>query len=132
MGVNGELVYVGCYTGESGGKGEGITLLLRDPDSGALTRHGVVAHTPSPSFLAAHPARPVLYAVNELAEGTVSAFAIGDRGALSPLAVRSTGGQHPCHVAVTPDGRFLLSANYGSGSIAVHPLDADGVPGERA
>jgi 6-phosphogluconolactonase len=127
-----EWVFVGCYTGESGGEGEGIALLRRHPATGALTRLGVVARTPSPSFLVQHPARPVLYAVNELDAGTVSAFSVSGDGTVTELAVQPTGGRHPCHLAVTADQRHLLVANYGSGSVSVHPLDADGAIGERS
>lgn len=128
----GELLFIGCYTGESGGKGEGVAAVRRDPRTGALRPVGVAAPSPSPSFLARHPVRPVLYAVNELDEGTLSAWAVDGDGQLSPLAVRSTGGAHPCHLAVTADGRHLVVANYGSGSLAVHPLDDRGVPAERS
>jgi 6-phosphogluconolactonase (cycloisomerase 2 family) len=127
-----EFVFVGCYTGETGGEGEGIALLRRDPSTGALTRLGVAARTPSPSFLARHPALPVLYAVNELETGTVSAFRVAGDGSLEPLAVQPTGGQQPAHLAVSADGRHLLVANYGTGSVSVHPLDRDGAPGERS
>src|SRR5689334_1694747 len=124
MGAHAELVFVGCYTGDKGGTGEGIALLRRDPAGGVLSRLGVVARTPSPSFLVAHPTLPALYAVNELdTAGTVSAFTVAAGGELTPLAVEPTGGTDPAHLAVTPDGRFLLVANYSSGSVAVHPLD---------
>ncbi len=129
--TQGELVFVGCYTAETGGEGAGIALMRRDPATGDLTRLGVAARTPSPSFLARHPALPVLYAVNELDAGTVTAFAVAADGALTELVDRSTGGAHPCHVAVTADGEHLLAANYSSGNVSVHPLDADGRPGER-
>ena len=132
MGASDEYVFLGCYTGESGGEGEGIALLRRDPATGDLTRLGVAARTPSPSFLAQHPRLPVLYAVNELDAGTVSAFAIAEDASLTPLAVQSTGGSAPCHLAVSADARHLLVANYMSGNVSVHPLDADGVPGERS
>ncbi|MFB9239262.1 lactonase family protein [Plantactinospora siamensis] len=128
----GDIAFIGCYTAESGGRGEGVLAVRRDPRTGALDPLGTVAVTPSPSFLARHPTLPVLYAVNELAEGTVSAWRIGDRGRLTELGVRSTGGDSPCHLAVAPDGRHLFAANYGSGSLAVHPLDDAGVPGERS
>ncbi|UQU63696.1 lactonase family protein [Couchioplanes caeruleus] len=132
MGASDEYVFLGCYTGESGGEGEGIVLLRRDVTTGSLTRLGVVARTPSPSFLARHPTLPVLYAVNELTAGTVSAFAVADDASLTPLAVQPTGGSAPCHLAVSRDGRHLLVANYVSGDVSVFPLDADGVPGERS
>ena len=133
MGANDELVYVGGYTGEKGGEAEGISLLRRDPTSGVLTRLGVAARTPSPSFLAQHPTLPILYAVNELdSDGTISAFTVAEDGELSPLSVQPTGGADPAHLSVTADGRFLLVANYSSGSVAVHPLDPEGAPGERS
>ncbi|NMO55551.1 lactonase family protein [Actinoplanes sp. TBRC 11911] len=133
MEANGELVFVGGYTPDKGGDGAGITLFRRDPAAGALTPLGVAARTPSPSFLIQHPALPILYAVNEVdPEGTVSAFAVSADGALTELAVRATGGTDPAHLAITPDARHLLVANYSSGSVSVHPLDAAGVPAERS
>lgn len=133
MASSGEYVFVGSYTGDKGGEGEGIALLGRDPASGVLTRLGVAARTPSPSFLARHPTLPILYAVNELeSNGTISAFTVAADCSLTPLSVQPTGGSDPAHLAVTPDGRHLLVANYSSGSVAVHPLDAEGAPGERS
>ncbi|WP_433828738.1 lactonase family protein [Actinoplanes sp. CA-015351] len=132
MGSSAEYVFVGCYTGDKGGEGDGITLLRRDPATGDLTRLGLAARTSSPSFLAQHPALPVLYAVNELDQGTITAFSVAPDCSLSPLATRPTGGSDPCHLAVTGDGRHLVVANYGSGSVAVFPLDAEGVPAERS
>nr|MDT0658386.1 lactonase family protein [Micromonospora sp. DSM 115978] len=128
----GEIVFIGCYTPVGGGRGTGIAAARRDPVTGGLTSLGTVAATPSPSFLARHPALPVLYAVNEVADGTVAAWAIGPDATLTPLGARATGGDSPCHVAVAPDGGHLFVANYGSGSVSVHPLDAAGVPGERS
>ena len=133
MGANAEYVYVGGYTGDKGGEAEGIALLRRDPATGVLSRLGVAARTPSPSFLVQHPTLPILYAVNELeTDGTVSAFTAGEDGSLTPLSVQPTGGSDPAHLSVTADGRFLLVANYTSGSVAVHPLDPEGAPGERS
>jgi 6-phosphogluconolactonase (cycloisomerase 2 family) len=127
----GEVVHIGGYTAESGGRGSGIIAARRDPASGELTPLGTVAVTPSPSFLVRHPTRPVLYAVNELPDGQISAWSVGPDGALDPLGTRSTGGAEPCHLAVLPDGGHLVAANYGGGSVAVFPLDPQGVPGER-
>jgi 6-phosphogluconolactonase len=132
MAATDEYVFLGSYTSEKGGEGEGISLLRRDAATGELSGSGTAARTPCPSFLAQHPSLPVLYAVNELDEGTVSAFAVAADASLTPLAVRSTGGADPCHLAVSSDGTHLLVANYTSGSVAVFPLDAAGVPQERS
>ncbi|MFI7605695.1 lactonase family protein [Micromonospora sp. NPDC049366] len=132
MSGRGEVVHIGCYTAHSGGRGTGIMAARRDPDSGALTLLGTVAVTASPSFLARHPTRPVLYAVNELPAGGVGAWRVGADGDLEPLGSRPTGGAEPCHLAVLPDGGHLVAANYGGGSVAVFPLDGEGAPGERS
>ncbi|MGH3712027.1 MAG: lactonase family protein [Micromonosporaceae bacterium] len=112
-------LYVGSY-------GHGIALAVADPATGLATRVGTAADTPDPSYLAISHDRRVLYAVNELDAGTVSAFAVAPDGVLRPLGSRPTYGASPCHVHVHPSGRYVLSANYGSGSVTVHPVDADG------
>ncbi|SEF28767.1 6-phosphogluconolactonase, cycloisomerase 2 family [Amycolatopsis pretoriensis] len=118
-----ELVFVGCYTGEAG-NGTGITTFSRSA-TGSLTE---VASLPleSPSWLVRHPSLPVLYAVNETAAGSVTALSFDDSGKLSVLGTAETGGAHPCHLAVTADGRFLLCANYTGGSLAVFSLSPSG------
>ena len=128
----GEIVHIGGYTAAGGGRAAGIEVARRDPASGELTPIGTAAVTPSPSFLVRHPALPVVYAVNELPEGQVSAFRAAPDGELTPLGVRPTGGAEPCHLAVAPDGRHLFVANYGGGSVAVFPLDPQGLPGDRS
>ncbi|MGW3961905.1 lactonase family protein [Amycolatopsis sp. NPDC005003] len=118
-----ELVFVGCYTGDAG-NGTGITTLSRSP-SGEL---GEIATLPleSPSWLVRHPSLPVLYAANETTAGGVTALTFDASGSLSVLGTAETGGAHPCHLAVTPDGRFLLCANYSGGSVAVFSLAESG------
>ncbi|MDG4769493.1 lactonase family protein [Solwaraspora sp. WMMD792] len=120
-----ETIYLGCYTAEGGGNGTGVMVARRDPATGRLSEPTLAAECASPSFLARHPRRPVLYAVNEVDEGTVSAWSVnGDR--LRPLGSQSTGGSSPCHLAFVATGGHLVSANYVSGSVAVHPVDDDG------
>jgi 6-phosphogluconolactonase (cycloisomerase 2 family) len=131
MATGTEIVYFGGYTGEAGGTAGGIQAARRDPASGQLDPIGVVAATPAPSFLVRHHRLPVVYAVNELTDGRVSAWSEGEGGALHPLGEKSTGGSEPCHLTVLAGGDHVVSANYASGSVAVHPLDASGRPGER-
>ena len=122
------LVYVGTYTNK--GKSQGIESLRFDAATGSLIKMGVAAKSPDPSFLAVHPNRKWLYAVNE-APNTVSAFSINaSTGALTPLNSVSSKGHGPCHLSVDHTGKFVLAANYGSGSIASFPIKEDGSLGE--
>ena len=82
-------LYVGTYTS---GESEGIYLCEMDSETGALTRKGVTQDVVNPSFLAIHPTRKYLYAVNEIGNfqgepsGAVSAFAMdADTGKLTLL-----------------------------------------------
>ncbi|MEU4190846.1 lactonase family protein [Kribbella sp. NPDC026611] len=117
-----ERIYVGSYTSQQGG-GDGIGF-------GPLDGLAPAATTDDPSFLVRSADGRFLYATNELEAGQVSAFAIQAAGRLELLNQQPTNGAHPCHLDIDPSGRFLLSANYTSGSVAIHPIAADGSLGE--
>ncbi|MEV0238406.1 lactonase family protein [Streptomyces sp. NPDC050674] len=120
-------LHLGTYTSVEGG-GKGIGLATYDPDTGRISADGTITGVGDPSYLALHPDRGTLYAVDERDAGAVTAVRLSDR---KVLGSRGTGGAAPCHLSVHPGGRWLLSANYGSGSVAVHPIDASGALGER-
>ncbi|SAK70938.1 3-carboxymuconate cyclase-like protein [Caballeronia glebae] len=128
---------IGTYTG--GGKSEGIYVYRFDTGSGELARVAS-AQTVNPSYLVVSRDRNYVYAVNELPgdngpatqRGGVSAFRF-DRasGQLSFLNRVSSDGNDPCYLSISPDGKYLLTANYSvasnpGGSFAVFPLSADG------
>ena len=128
---DGDLLYVGTYTEGTGSKG--VYLLRMDRSSGKLQRVGDVDAGANPSFLAVHPNRRVLYAVNELdtyngrATGAVSAFAIASNtGALTRLNVQSSEGSAPCYISVDRSGRVVLVANYNGGNLALFTVNPDG------
>lgn len=132
MGINAESfqVFVGTYTGP---RSDGIYSYRFDSDTGVIEAQGLAAKSKSPSFLAVHPSGRFLYSANEADQwngmpgGYVSAFAIpGTDGKLQELNQQSSGGGGPCFVAVDRTGRNLLVANYGGGSVACLPVQADG------
>lgn len=123
------FVYFGTYTAKTS---KGIHAYRFDPATGKLTPLGTVAETPNPSFLAIHPNRRNLYAVNwkgsETVKGdTVSAYAIDPRtGALTFLNKVDSRGEMPTHLTTDESGRMLLVVNYGSGSASSFAIDRDG------
>ncbi|MFF7022214.1 lactonase family protein [Streptomyces klenkii] len=120
------LIFLGAYTSVPGG-GAGIGLASYDRKTGRMTGAGVIEGVADPSYLALHPRGHTLYAVNEQQDGSVTAVRLADRRILGTW---STGGALPCHVSVHPSGRWLLTANYLSGSVAVHPIDGTGTLAE--
>jgi 6-phosphogluconolactonase len=124
------VVYVGTYTGEAS---KGIYAFTFDDRSGELTPLGLVAETPSPSFLTASADGKFLFAVNELPTfrgapgGSVSSFAIDPAtGKLTELSVQPSQGAGPCHLGLDQTGRFLAVANYSGGNFALFPVGSDG------
>ena len=125
------LVYIGTYTEKTASKG--IYAFRFDDATGALTPVGLVAETPSPSFLTASANGRYVYAVNELqtfggeSSGSVTAFSVDRATAkLTELNVQATRGAAPCHLVLDKTGRFLAVANYSGGNYSLFPVGADG------
>lgn len=47
---------------------------------------------------------------------------------LTLISQKTTGGEDPCHVVTDREGKLVLVSNYSGGSLAVWPLDEEGVP----
>jgi 6-phosphogluconolactonase len=90
-----------------------------------------VAAAASPSFVVASADGRFVYAALEGDDGQVGAWAVTDELPWQGLGQQPTGGAAPCHLAISPDGRWLATANYTSGSVSVHPVLDDGSLGVR-
>jgi 6-phosphogluconolactonase len=137
------LLYWGTYTAGGNrygtGQSQGIYVSRLNATTGQLTTPQLAAVAANPSYLAVHPTRRFLYAVNEHIEmdgktpGEVSAFAIQpDSGQLTLLNRVSSRGGMPCHLALDATGRTLGVANWATGSVASFPVHRSGALGEAA
>jgi 6-phosphogluconolactonase len=129
-------MFVGTYTGP---ESKGIYAFRFDPASGKAVSLGLAGESTNPSFLAIDPKQRFLYAVNEVSDykgeksGGVSAFAIDRRtGKLTFLNEVASRGAGPCHISLDKTGKYVLVANYDSGSVAAFPVLADGRLGEAS
>lgn len=120
-------LFVGTYTTplpHVQGKSDGIQVYDFDPDSGELRFASKVAGVENPSYLTLHPNGRFLYAAHETTTAPhLTAFAINGPH-LTLLNSQPATGAAPCYVS--SNGRFLFTANYGGGSVAVYPVGADG------
>ena len=126
------FAYVGAFTTpERKGHGGGINVYRVDPASGAWT-HEQLLEIVNPSFLTIDRAQRFLYSVHaDLDE--VSAYAIDRQsGHITPLNRQSCGGKNPVHLSIDPTGRWIVTANYGAGSVGVVPIAEDGSLGPRS
>jgi 6-phosphogluconolactonase len=129
------IVYVGTYTHKAS---KGIYAYRFSSSSGEVAPLGLVAETASPAWLLVHPNRRFLYAANEYGGGaepgnTITAYALdAQTGKLTFLNRVPSKGVGPCHVAIDKTGKLLVTANFGSGSVAAFPVHADGTLGEAS
>ncbi|ALX66079.1 lactonase family protein [Microbacterium sp. XT11] len=118
--------WLGGYGPAMDGTAEGIGLLAGEPGAEtALSYRGAVTDTPSPSWLAQHPALDVVYAALE-GDAAVQAFARTGESALTPLGDPVEAGQYVCHVAVAPSGAYLIASCYGDGRVVRIGIDGAG------
>ena len=125
--VKTSTLFVGTYT-ENGS--EGIYSYAFNANTGELTHKKLAAPMGNPSFLKISPNKKYLYAVEETdvydgSSGTVVAFEIL-ADSLKKINNDKTLGAHPCHIGITPDGKFLATSNYTGGSVAIFKLGVKG------
>ncbi len=121
-----KFAYVGSYTHQFNGQGNGLHVFRIDPVSGSWANVQLLKDVVDSSFLAIDNQKRFLYCVHE-SLGEVSAFSINQKtGLLEFLNAQPTGGEGPTYLCLDPTNRFLIVANYYSGSIAVLPIAQSG------
>jgi len=145
------FMYVGTYTGfkhvhhsKPYGLGEshskGIYVSRFRAATGELSEPELAAEAINPSFLTISPNHRFLYAVSEdpLSVGPpldhssyVSAFAINPAtGKLHLLNTVPASGTSTCFISMDKTGKYVMMANFGSGSVSVVRVKEDGSLGE--
>jgi len=123
---------INVYFGTSGGESKGIYHSTFDTENGELSKATLAAEIRSPGFLATNSNKTHLYAVGRYSEPVVVAYKMDADGSLSILNTTPIGDGGAAHISVHPSGKFLLTAQYGTGSVAVFPIAEDGSLKDRS
>lgn len=101
-----------------GGPNSTVHIASFDPAASRLSADASLAAERA-TWLVAHPSAPGIYfATGELDGGVVRVLRLGaDKPDV--LGAVSSGGQHPTHLALAPDGAELFVANYSAGGVGV-------------
>ncbi|PIB28616.1 lactonase family protein [Maribacter sp. 4G9] len=120
-------LYVGTYTN---GESKGIYKFTFNVNTGALTDKQLAATIENPSYIKFAPDNSILYSVLETDSfennsGGVTAYELIN-GKLVQKGGVATVGAHPCHIAVSDDGKNLAVSSYTGGSATIFDLDDSG------
>jgi 6-phosphogluconolactonase len=121
------FAYVGCYTTpDRDGRGDGIHVYHVNPQGDRWTEIQHIGGLENPSLFTLRRDQSVLYSVHG-GRNLISAFARHPvTGHLRLLNQIDCQGLNPVDSALDPTERFLVVANYGTGTVAVVPLAEDG------
>ena len=119
---------VGTYTN---GESKGIYVYRFNSGNGSSTLVDS-AVTENPSYLVVSPDQQFVYAVNEKGNeqgngGGITSFSFDKKtGGMTKLNRVSSEGNDPCYITISKNGKWVVAGNYGSGTLAVYPVQKDG------
>jgi 6-phosphogluconolactonase len=115
------------YIGTGGKNAKGIYKTVFNHTNGKFSEVKLAAEISSPNFLTLHPSKSLLFAVAkwEKAAGVIG-YKILEDGSLNEFTRQSCPDGMGCHLTIHPTGNFLVTAQYGRGSVALFPLDSNG------
>ena len=122
------FLLVGTYT--SAGS-EGVYVYDFNTANGE-TKLRDVAKISNPSYLAISPNGKNVFAVSEVANekskgGKIVSFAFDKAtGKLTEINKQPSNGSNPCYVTADKSGKWVITGNYSSGTLAVLPVSASG------
>lgn len=122
-------------SGYSGG-GAADVLLCRLHGDGSIEKLSEITVGDNPSYFTFGPGG-LIYLVNEVdtfdmkAGGGITTLRYDKKSrSLGKVSSINQGGGGPCHITVSKDGKYLITANYGSGSVSAVRLNGEGIPGK--
>ncbi|QWF77176.1 lactonase family protein [Amycolatopsis sp. CA-230715] len=122
----GRVFYVGSYTSPGAPVGHGLDVTTTS-NGPALTLDHTVSGVSDASWFAFSPDGRILFSTNEgVPDGHVTSLDVRDPAKPRKISTQPSRGSAPTHLCVHPSGRYLLTANYGTGSVVVHPIARDG------
>jgi 6-phosphogluconolactonase len=123
IGSSNSLLFIG-----TNGKGaEGIYRSHFNESNGWATAPTLAAKIDTPNFLTLHPTKPIIYAVAKWRKvAGVVGYQFDENGNLDEFTRLESPDGLGCHITVHPSGQFLLTAQYGGGSVACFSLKQTG------
>jgi len=120
------FMYIGSYTSQGRGHGEGIGVYRRSGEASAWSLIQSVKDFADPSFLAIDRQGRCLYSAHGDGTQAVAYRIDSATGRLSVINQQPTRGTNGVHLSIDGTNRFLALANYATGTLVVLPINPDG------
>lgn len=124
----GDTLYL-CVGSYASATDEGVQMYQFNQETGEAVYVSGLKGVSNPSYLVASADGNRIYAVgeDEGASSTVNALSFDRKtGKLVLMNTQFTQGGAPCHITLSPEEDFVLTANYMGGNISVFPLEENG------
>ena len=115
-------------------EGQADVLLCSLGDDGNIVKQSEITIGDNPSYFTSGR-DGLIWLVNEVdsfalkAGGGITTLRYDEKSkSLEKISSINQGGGGPCHITLSNDGKFLITANYGSGSVSVVRLNGEGIP----
>lgn len=108
---------------------EGIKVYLWNHEKGEATYVSGVKGISNPSYQVVSKDGKYVYSVGEDEGDASTAHALSfdkAKGELKLINTQLTQGGAPCYINISPDGKYVITANYMGGNISVVPLETSG------
>ncbi len=121
------------YIGTQGsGPGQGVFAARLDEKQGSLCLVGLAAELERPTWVEAHPTRPLLYAASDDKAGNETRGRVivlrpgADGERMAAISSADSGGAGATHLTFDAKGKAIFTANFRSGTAGVLPVASDG------
>lgn len=110
---------------------QGINHLYFSPSENILTVETIAGGIANPSFVIASKDGKRVFSLEEESGtpgGQVLSFARNpDDNSLTLIDQKKSGGDHPCHISISPNEDYVILGNYTGGSLSVFKVSSDGM-----
>jgi 6-phosphogluconolactonase (cycloisomerase 2 family) len=109
---------------------QGINHLYFSPEENILTLETIAGGIANPSFVIASKDGTRVFSLEEesgIPGGQVLSFARNpEDNSLTLIDQKESGGDHPCHISISPNEDFVILGNYTGGSLSVFKVSKEG------
>lgn len=109
---------------------DGINHLYFSPSENLLTVETIAAGVANPSFVIASKDGKRVFSLEEesgVPGGQVLSFSRNpEDNSLTLIDQKASGGDHPCHISISPNEDFVILGNYTGGSLSIFKVSPDG------